>query len=101
MAAATPLFASSYYPLRPSDPLAAYLEKGQFRVHGDGVGDDSEALQQAINRVEETTHQGVVFIPEGRYRLGKTVYVWEGIRLIGSGAHRPGVVLAEDTPRCH
>jgi hypothetical protein len=98
MAAATPLFASSYYPLRPSDPLAAYLEKGQFRVHGDGVGDDSEALQQAINRVEETTHQGVVFIPEGRYRLGKTVYVWEGIRLIGYGANRPVFVLGKDTP---
>jgi hypothetical protein len=98
MASATPLVASSYYPLRPNDPLAAYLDRGQFGVHADGVGDDSDALQQAINHVEETTHQGVVFIPEGRYRLGKTVYVWEGIRLIGYGTNRPVFVLAKDTP---
>ena len=98
MASATSLVASSYYPLRPNDPLAAYLDRGQFGVHADGVGDDSDALQQAINHVEETTHQGVVFIPEGRYRLGKTVYVWEGIRLIGYGTNRPVFVLGKDTP---
>jgi hypothetical protein len=88
----------SYYPLRPDDPLAVYFEKGQFGAHADGVGDDSGALQQAINRVEETTHQGVVFIPDGHYRLGTTVYVWEGIRLIGYGEHRPVFVLGRDTP---
>ena len=98
LASAAPLCASSYYPLRPDDPLAVYLEKGQFGVHGDGVADDSDALQQAINRVEETTHQGVVLIPSGRYRLGKTVYVWEGIRLIGYGPERPVFVLGKNTP---
>ena len=90
--------ADSHYPLRPNDPLAAYLTKDKFDVHADGIGDDSDALQQAINQVEERTHQGVVFIPEGQYRLSKTVYVWEGIRLIGYGKHRPVFVLRENTP---
>jgi len=95
---ATALIAQSYFPLRPNDPNAVYLEKGNFGVKADGVADDSDALQQAINRVQETTYDGVVFIPEGRYRLGKTVYVWEGIRLIGFGARRPVFVLGKDTP---
>jgi len=98
MASATSLAAESYYPQRPNDANAAYLEKGNFGVKADGVADDSDALQQAINRVQETTYDGVVFVPEGRYRLGKTVYVWEGIRLIGYGAHRPVFVLGKDTP---
>jgi hypothetical protein len=92
------LVAESYYPLRLNDPNAVYLERGNFGVKADGVADDSDALQQAINRVQETTYDGVVFVPEGRYRLSKTVYVWEGIRLIGYGAHRPVFVLGKDTP---
>lgn len=95
---AKPLPAASFYPLRPEDSLAVYLEKGAFGVHADGIADDSDALQQAIDRVEATTHQGVVFIPDGRYRLGKTVHVWEGIRLIGYGPQRPVFVLGKDTP---
>ncbi len=95
---AVPVYADSYYPLRPEDPRAVYLTKDQFEVHADGIGDDASAIQQAIDRVQETTRIGVVFIPEGRYRLGKTVYVWEGIRLIGYGQKRPVFLLGKDTP---
>src|SRR5204863_9298839 len=69
-----PLLAASYYPLRPDDPRAVYFTGEAFGARADGAGDDADALQQAINRVQETTRAGVVFIPEGRYRLGKTVY---------------------------
>jgi len=98
VACADPLYADSYYPLRPEDPRAIYLTKDQFEVHADGIGDDANAIQQAIDRVQETTRIGVVFIPEGRYRLGKTVFVWEGIRLIGYGQKRPVFLLGKDTP---
>ena len=93
-----PLFADSYYPIRPEDPRAVYLTKDQFDVHADGVGDDADALQQAINKVQETTRIGVLFIPEGRYRLGRTIFVWQGIRLIGYGRNRPVFVLGKNTP---
>ena len=95
---AIPLYADSVYPIRPEDPRAVYLTKEHFSVHADGAGDDAEALQQAIDRVQETTRVGVVFIPDGRYRLGKTVFVWQGIRLIGYGPKRPVFLLGKNTP---
>jgi hypothetical protein len=93
-----PLFASSYYPARLDDPKAIYLTQDKFPVKGDGVADDSAVLQQAINTVQEKTNQGILFVPAGRYRLTKTIYVWPGIRLIGFGATRPTFVLTANTP---
>lgn len=52
-----PAVASSYYLVRLEDAKAVYLTQDSFRVHGDGIADDSEALQQAINRVQETTNR--------------------------------------------
>jgi Pectate lyase superfamily protein/SMP-30/Gluconolactonase/LRE-like region len=97
-ALAVPASSSSYYPIRLDDPKAVYLTADNFSVHGDGVGDDSDALQQAINKVQETTNQGILFVPSGRYRLSKTIYVWPGIRLIGYGGRRPAFVLGTNTP---
>jgi sugar lactone lactonase YvrE len=90
--------AASFYPVRPADPRAVDFTAKAFGAHADGIGDDSDALQRAIDRVQETTGAGVLLIPEGRYRLSKTVYVWQGIRLLGYGATRPVFVLARDTP---
>jgi sugar lactone lactonase YvrE len=89
--------AESFYPVRPDDPRAVVFDSA-FGAHADGVGDDSDALQRAVDRVQETTGAGVLLIPQGRYRLGKTVHVWQGIRLLGYGATRPVFVLAKNTP---
>src|SRR5580692_3415738 len=94
-----PLFGSSYYTARLDDPRAIYLTQETFPVKGDGIADDSAGLQQAINTVQEKTNQGILFVPSGRYRLTKTIYVWPGIRLIGFGRTRPAFVLAANTPR--
>jgi hypothetical protein len=94
----TPMSAQSYYPLRLDDPKAVYLTPENFPVHGDGTTDDTEALQSAINKVQETTGEGIVFVPSGRYRLTATVYVWGGIRVIGFGPTRPVLMLGENTP---
>jgi hypothetical protein len=93
-----PMFASSYYPSRPEDARAVYLTSADFPVKGDGIADDSAALQQAIDRVQEKTNQGLLFIPAGRYRISRTIYIWPGIRLIGYGPTRPVFVLAANTP---
>src|ERR1700689_3189684 len=95
---AVPLFAASYYPVRLDDPKAVYLTQNNFPVKGDGIADDSAALQQAINTVQEKTNQGILFVPPGRYRLTRTIYIWPGIRLIGFGTARPTFVLAANTP---
>ncbi len=96
--ASNSLCAQSVYTERPTDPHAAFLQPGSYGAHGDGTGDDTDPLQAAINRVQETTGQGVVFLAEGHYRLTHTVYLWQGIRIIGYGAHRPVLVLAPHTP---
>ena len=89
---------TSYYPSRLDDPKAIYLTPENFAVKADGIADDSAALQQAINKVQETTNQGILFIPAGRYRLATTIYIWPGIRLIGYGATRPVFLLGANTP---
>jgi sugar lactone lactonase YvrE len=91
-------YAASFYPVRLEDPAAVYLTQKDFPVHGDGVGDDSAALQQAIDKVASSTGAGVLFISKGTYRLTKTVYVWPGVRLIGYGDSRPVLTLGENTP---
>ncbi|HEX4036453.1 MAG TPA: glycosyl hydrolase family 28-related protein [Acidobacteriaceae bacterium] len=83
----------SVFPLRPADGHAIYLS-----AKGDGVADDSDALQAAIDEAQETVHHGIVFVPEGRYRLTRSIHVWAGIRLIGYGAKRPVLVLGPKTP---
>lgn len=95
---AVPVWCKSYYTVRLDDPKAVYLTPENFPVKGDGIADDSDALQQAINKVQETSGMGVVFVPEGRYRITKTIYVWPSIRVIGYGANRPVLVLGSSTP---
>ncbi len=84
--------AQSIYSTRPDDPRAVYL------AASDGSSDQSSALQQAIDHAQESVHHGIVFIPEGRYRIEHTVHVWAGIRLIGYGATRPVFVLPANSP---
>jgi hypothetical protein len=90
--------ALSFYPARLEDKTAVYPFEARFDVKGDGVADDTDALQKAIDTVADATHQGIVFIPQGRYRLTRTLFVWPGVGLIGYGAERREFVLAAKTP---
>jgi sugar lactone lactonase YvrE len=85
--AAPPLvWPASYYEQRPEDPKASY-------VAAPSGGDDTTALQQAIDRVQETSRQGIVLLGPGRYRINETLHIWPGIRVIGYGPTRPVIVL--------
>src|ERR1700741_4726716 len=95
---ASPLQATSYFTDRPDDPRAVYLTPDKFPVHADGIADDTDPLQQAIDKVQETMNQGILFLPSGRYRIPRTVYIWPGIRVIGYGRPRPVIVLGPATP---
>ena len=97
LSVAFPAAAGSVYIERIDDPQAQYLTRDAFGVHADGKGDDTEAIQTAINKVQETTGQGILFIPEGRYRISRTIFVWPGIRVIGYGKTRPVMILAPNT----
>jgi hypothetical protein len=88
----------SVYTLKINDPRAVYFTREKFDVSTDGTGDNATALQAAIDLVQKQSGNGIVFIPEGTYRLGKAVYLWTGIRLIGYGATRPVFKLGDKTP---
>jgi sugar lactone lactonase YvrE len=87
------LTSTSFYPELFTDAKAIHLTGAA----GDGVNDDTAAIQAAINRVVETTIRGIVFIPSGIYRVSRALVVWPGIRLIGHGATRPVLVLGDGT----
>src|SRR6266404_623716 len=88
--AAASMRAASFYAQRLEDPRAVYISPSG--------GDDTIALQKALNRIQETTRQGVVLLSTGRYRISDTLYIWPGIRMIGYGPERPVLVLPANTP---
>jgi hypothetical protein len=92
------VFGASVIATRLDDPKAVYLTPSEFGAHADGKGDDSAAVQAAIDKAENNAREGIVFVAPGRYRLTRTVYVWPGVRIFGYGATRPVFVLAPDTP---
>jgi sugar lactone lactonase YvrE len=87
---ATSNWAASFYTQRPDDPKAVYVAPSG--------GDDTAALQKAINQVQETTGEGIVLLAPGQYHLTDTIHIWPGIRLIGYGTNRPVIVLPVGTP---
>lgn len=74
------------------------LSPGEHGICGDGSADNAPALQAAIDQVYDWGCGGVIFLPEGRYRLASTVNLWRGIRILGVGHTRPTLLLAENTP---
>ncbi len=90
--------ATSFLTAKPDDSKAIDLAAPEFSTHHDGLADDAAALQSAIDKAEGNTREGIVFVPSGRYRLARTIYVWPGVRLFGYGPTRPVFTLAPNTP---
>lgn len=84
--------AASTIAVRLDDPQAVYLTAAS------GATDESAAIQAAIDKAAGRGRQGIVFIPSGRYRLTRTVYIWPGVRVFGYGQTRPVFVLPDNTP---
>src|SRR5664280_2072406 len=81
---------ASFYTERLDDPRAVYVAPS-------ASGDDTAALQKALDQVQATGSQGIVLLAPGRYHITGTLYVWPGIRLIGYGATRPTLILPAHT----
>ena len=93
-----PVETRSVYPLKPDDPEAYYYTPENYPIRADGETDVSDALQAAINQVKTEKNFGILFIPEGKYRISRTIYIPGAIRLIGYGSNRPEFILKENTP---
>lgn len=84
---------------RPVDTAAIYFTPEYFPIKADGSADVSDALQEALNAAKhKESGCGILFVPEGVYKLSKTIYVPAGVRLIGYGAKRPVFVLTKNAP---
>lgn len=62
---------TSAFTTRLDDPRAVQLSGAV----GDGKADDSAAIQAAIDKAGSDREEGIVFIPQGRYRITRTIYV--------------------------
>jgi len=80
---AEPVAAQSVITTRLDDPAAVYLAPEAFGARGDGVADDSPALQAAVDKAAVSPAGGILFIASGRYRVTRTIYIWRGVRVFG------------------
>ncbi|WP_395335986.1 glycosyl hydrolase family 28-related protein [Novosphingobium sp. BL-8H] len=85
----------SVYATAPDEPNAVTVAG-----KGDGRADDTAAIQQAIDTAADRNNGGggIVFLPAGTYRITRTVFLWPGVRLFGTGEKRPVILLGPRTP---
>ncbi|MEI7524474.1 MAG: glycosyl hydrolase family 28-related protein [Mariniphaga sp.] len=88
----------SFYKKKPADAEAVYFTPQNFKITTDGKTDITDLLQGAINKLKLEQNFGIIFIPEGRYLISKTIYVPAAIRLIGYGDKRPLIILKKHAP---
>ena len=88
----------SVYTQKPNDPEALYFTPENFNIKADGKMDVSDALQEAINKVKIEKNFGILFLPEGKYKISKTIHIPSSIRLIGYGKNRPEIILGANSP---
>ncbi|MBN1479710.1 gluconolaconase [candidate division KSB1 bacterium] len=88
----------SIYTDKLNDPEAVYFTPEHFAISADGKTDVSDELQKAINLIKNDKNFGIVFIPQGTYKISKTIYIPAAIRLIGYGEERPLIFLAKNSP---
>ncbi len=87
------LHAQSVYTQKPNDQEAIFFTAESFNINSSGEQDVSETLQHAINLLKKEKNFGILFIPEGKYLISKTIYVPKAIRIIGYGKNRPEFIL--------
>ena len=90
--------AASVFTSQPADPCAVVV-----KAAGDGRTDDTAAIQAALDQAQAAGkggggEGGVVFLPSGRYRISRTLFIWPAVRLFGVGPTRPVLVLGDHTP---
>ncbi len=72
-------------------PVDTWANVHDFGAKGDGVADDTKAIQQAINE------KATVYLPQGRYRVSDTITLRPNTALIGLHPIGTQLVLPDNT----
>jgi hypothetical protein len=64
----------------------------RFGAAGDGLNDDTAAIQATIDAVEASTSSGIVYFPPGNYLISDPLVI-KGISLSLDGTHRGAIAL--------
>jgi len=83
----------SVYQQKFEDGMGIFFTEEEFPQLGQSADDVSGVLQQALNRLVTEQCYGILYIPEGEYRIRETVMIPPSVRLIGYGKTRPVFVL--------
>ena len=77
----------------PSIPdMATWVNLKSLGAKGDGVADDTKAIQAAIDQYSN------IYVPEGSYRLSETLKLKQSTNLIGLHPMATNFTLIEDSP---
>ena len=88
----------SVYTQKFNDARGVFFTEEEFGIKADGKFDCSDALQAAVNLIKEERGFGTLYLPEGKYRVSRTIYVPGSIRIVGYGKKRPEIILEKNTP---
>ncbi len=72
-----------------------WVDVRAFGAVGNGISDDTNAIQAAINNASRLTG-GVVFIPKGNYLVSRTLIIFSGITIQGAGPGSTVIVAANN-----
>lgn len=87
----------SVYRKQFDDEMGIFFTEEEFPELRDSRGDVSGVLTKAIQRLTDEQRYGILYIPEGEYRIRHTVLIPRAVRLIGYGESRPVFVLPAGT----
>jgi hypothetical protein len=82
--------------LFPSHLSRGAISAKAFGAVGDGVHDDTVALQQAVDSASKAGH--VLFLPRGAYRTSHPVRIPQGVQFVGVARHLTSVVASDGGP---
>jgi hypothetical protein len=82
------------------DSVQLNVREAPFNAVGDGVADDTEAIQAALNAAGTTSTTRRVYIPAGTYKLTETLVLKNaGTTVIGDGIY--STILNQTTAAAH
>src|SRR5512139_1598782 len=90
--AALPAVAAAQQPPRNKPDRSDMLSAAAFGARGDGMADDSAALQAALDAAFAPNGPGFLAIPPGTYKVTKPLRVVTPVGQKGDITHRHGVI---------